>query len=371
MAYKKNTEHAFLRIGKDMKAGRIPSLVLLCGSEEYLVDFYADALIRKYVDKTCEALDLVVLGRDIVTAGRIEENMETLPLMSERKVVYLPGFVDSNGKLPKAFSERQDELKRLFDYAESIRESSGMLLLMTADAQDDERGERALRSSALFRNISEAARAGKAAVYDFGPLDNGQLRAFIEKRFHAAGKEFRPGIPALIAKEAGYGSKNIDYGLYDLENDLRKIIAHSGDEKEITPADVSSVITINPENNVFAMLDAIGKKRKDEAFRLLHNLLQDGSSEFQLLAMITGQLEIMLIACEMKAGGMSLAEIQKTLNKSEHIHEFRTRKALEAGSRFGQGKLKAVLLSAYDVEVNIKTGLMPGPLALEYFIAGI
>lgn len=371
MTYKKNEEHAFLKISRDMKAGKIPSLVLLYGSEEYLVDFYADALIQRYVNKTCEALDLVVLERETVTANSIAENMETLPLMSEKKVVYLPGFIDRNGKMPKAFTDRQDELKRMLEYMESVQGAEGVLLLITAEAQDDERGEKALRSSTLFKRVTEAEKKAKAAIYNFGPLDNSQLRAFIEKRFHAAGKDFRTGIPALIAKEVGYGSKSIDYGLYDLENDLRKIVAHCGEGKEITPADVSSVITINPENNVFAMLDAIGRNRKDEAFRLLHNLLQDGSSEFQLLTMITGQLELMLTTCEMKDKGISLPEIQKILNRSEHIHEFRTRKAFEAGSMFGQGKLRAVLSSAYDVEINIKTGLMSGPLALEYFIAGI
>ena len=42
-------EHAFITIGKDIKAGKIPSLVLLCGKEEYLIRWYTDALIRKYV----------------------------------------------------------------------------------------------------------------------------------------------------------------------------------------------------------------------------------------------------------------------------------------------------------------------------------
>mgnify|MGYP000720801300 CR=1 FL=1 len=33
-------EHAFITIGKDIKAGKIPSLVLLCGKEEYLIRSY-------------------------------------------------------------------------------------------------------------------------------------------------------------------------------------------------------------------------------------------------------------------------------------------------------------------------------------------
>ena len=357
--------HAFIQVGKDIKAGEIPSLVLLYGSEEFLVHFYSDALIAKYVSKASEALDLVTLDREHVTADSIIENMETMPLMSERKVVYLPDFIDANSKLPKSFADSQAEMDKLLEYMTGLEKVDGVLLMMTFANQEDSRAEENIRKTKLFKLINTGGN-----VYDFGMLDHDQLRAFIEKRFHAGGKQFRPGIVSLIVREAGYGNKNIDYGLYDLDNDLRKIIAYCGESTEITPADVSAVITVNPENNVFAMIDAIGRNRKDEAFKLLQNLLQDGSSELQLLGMITKQLEIMLQSCEMKGTGMNLSMIQKELKK-KGIHEYRTQKALEAGNRFGIHELKRILSSAYEVEINIKSGLMPGQLALEYFVAGI
>ena len=60
---------------------------------------------------------------------------------------------------------------------------------------------------------------------------------------------------------------------------------------------------MSPENNVFAMLDAIGRNRKDEAFRLLHNLLDSGTPVYNLLRLITGQLELILSVKEMKDEG--------------------------------------------------------------------
>ena len=124
------------------------------------------------------------------------------------------------------------------------------------------------------------------------------------------------------------------------------------------------------------MIDALSANRKEEAFRLLHNLLLDGSSEMGILAMITDQLELMLTACEMKDDGKSLAEIQKTLGggylgRNKRISEYRTKKALESGSRMGVGNLRRALSGGYQVEHNIKSGLMPGRLALEYFIGSL
>lgn len=365
-------DHAFVRIEKNLKADKIPALVLLCGTEEYLVHHYAETLIGRFTSRASQALDLVTLDRDTVTFNAIVENLETMPLMSERKVVYLPNFFDSKGKMPKAF-EGKGEADKLAEYISGLASGAddgmnaqgGMLLLMTVAKQSDQRIEQSVRKSAVFKAFASAN------TYDFGTLDDGQLRGFIEKRFRSCGKQYRPGIVSLIVREGGYGNKNIDYGLFNLENDLRKIIAHSGSNPEILPEDVASVMTVNPENNIFAMIDAISRNRKDEAFRLLHNLLVDGSSEFQLLAMITRQLELMLTTCELKESGLNLPAIQKEMKRADRVHEFRTQKALETGSRFGRGELKRILASAYEVEPNIKTGLMPGPLALEYFIAGI
>ena len=65
-------------------------------------------------------------------------------------------------------------------------------------------------------------------VYDFQPLKDAQLRSFIEKRFRSAGKSYTSSVINLIMSESGYGNKSIEYSLYNLENDLKKIIAHSG-----------------------------------------------------------------------------------------------------------------------------------------------
>ena len=40
-------EHAFITIEKDLKGGKVPRVVLLCGSEEYLIEWYAQTLVRR------------------------------------------------------------------------------------------------------------------------------------------------------------------------------------------------------------------------------------------------------------------------------------------------------------------------------------
>ena len=113
------------------------------------------------------------------------------------------------------------------------------------------------------------------------------------------------------------------------------------------------------------MLDAIGRNRKDEALRLLHNLLNAGTSVYNLLRLITNQLELILSVKEMKEEGISLSGMQKQLG----IHQFRVKKALSVTGQYSMEDLKNALSSAYEVDHNIKSGLLEGSLALEYFIA--
>ena len=98
-------EHAFITIEKDLKGGKVPRVVLLCGSEEYLIEWYAQTLIRRYVSDACRALDLVRLEGDSLTLERIREGLETVSLMSERKVVFLPDFLPAAGKAVRGFPE--------------------------------------------------------------------------------------------------------------------------------------------------------------------------------------------------------------------------------------------------------------------------
>ena len=65
----KEKEHAFVTIGRDIKEGSIPRLVLLCGKEEYLVRWYADVIIKKYVSESCMPIDLVTLEGEYLEMG--------------------------------------------------------------------------------------------------------------------------------------------------------------------------------------------------------------------------------------------------------------------------------------------------------------
>ncbi len=348
----KEKEHAFVTIEKDLKEGNIPRVVLLCGSEDYLIKWYEEALIKKYVAESAKAMDLTVLEDTAATVERIRESLETVSILSERKVVLLPDFPPAEGKSLKGFSE--GDARELAEFFSAVPEES--LLIITAGEEEEGRKK---------KNTIKAAVEKYGRVYDFTQLKEAHLRGFIEKRLKASGLKYRPSVTEVIMTESGYGNKGMGYSLYNLENDLKKIIACSSGE--IKAEDARSLLSENPENNVFAMLDAIGRNRKDEALRLLHNLLDSNEPVFNLLRLIVSQTELILSLKEMKEEGKSVNEMQKLTG----VHPFRVKKSLPMASRYSRDHLRRVLAEAYKVDENIKTGIFDGNLALEYFIASI
>lgn len=342
-------EHAFQTIAKDLKANKVEPVVALFGREQYLVNWSCEQIVNKYINSACKELDLTVLEGEKITIDAIKEACETFTMMSDKKVVIVKEFTLLEGKKMKGFSDNQE--KELIDYIKHVPE--GCILIITAESAD--------KRKKLFKAISENGKN-----YDFKALSDKALKSFVEKRFRSAGKVTKPSIINEFVQSSGYFHKETDYTLYNLENDVRKIIAYSEGE-EILLSDVLATVSGNIETSVFAMLDAISVGRKDEAFILLNSLLSAGGSVYMVLSLIVSQFETILEVKEMLEEGKNQKQMQGILK----IHEFRIKKAMSFAGRYSVSNLRKILTKAYEIDRSIKTGALEQNLALELFIAQI
>ena len=94
MAYKSSVkeEHAYKRIDKEIKNNSVKNLLLLFGREEYLIHWAVETLIRKYINDACKDLDFSKLDGTVVTLDQIKSNCETLPFLSEKRIVLINDF---------------------------------------------------------------------------------------------------------------------------------------------------------------------------------------------------------------------------------------------------------------------------------------
>ena len=351
MVYKSSAaeEHAYKRIGKEIKSNSVKNLLLLYGKEDFLIHWAVDTLVHNYVNEVSRDLDFSKLDGTALTFDQIRSNCETLPFLSEKRVLLVSDFKLMEGGKTKGIDE--DEEKLLADYLKNLPEYC--MLIITSQGAD--------KRKKIFKTISE-----HGSVYEFGELDEKSLKSYIDKRFKESGKTAKPSVVAHLIAASGYYDKETDYTLYNLENDIKKAIAYN-EGAEVGVDAVENTISGNMDTNVFAMIDSISRDRKDEAFQMLHNLLVSGEKEYKLLALLCSHFEIILSVKEMREEGKSFLEMKEILG----IHEFRIKKAATFAEKYSVSHLRKILRKTYEIDKNIKTGLLESSLALELFIAEI
>jgi len=342
-------EHAYKKIDKDVRNNNIKNLLLLFGREEFLIHWAVDMLVKRYVNEACRDMDFSRIDGASATFEKIRNDCETLPFLSERRVVLVSDFkLMEEGKM-KGFDEAEE--RRLIDYLKHIPEYC--LLIITSGSVD--------KRKRIFKAIAEAG-----GVYEFGELDEKSLKAYIEKRFREAGKTANPSVVAGLIAASGYYDKDTDYTLYNLENDIKKAVAYN-EGPDISMEAVEKTLSGNMDTDVFAMIDSLGRGRKEEAYRILHNLLVSGEQVYRLLALLCSHFEIILSVKEMKEEGKSFSEMKDILG----IHEFWIKKAAAFAEKHSVARLRRILQESYEIDKSIKTGLLEPSLALELFIAEI
>jgi DNA polymerase-3 subunit delta len=341
MAYQRKAPavHAFKRIRDDLDTDSLKNILLFYGREDYLIRWSADKVKERYINPAVEMFDYMKLEGAECSADDIKAACETMPMMSEKRVVAVSDF--------DMAAEDSDELN---GYFENFPDSTTLILISSSP---DKRRK-------LFKTIQKYG-----AEYDFDRLDIPQFKSFIIKRFRNSGMEFDSNVPDMIAEASGYYDKDSDYTIDNLINDIDKIISHSSGR--ISAHDVEETISGNEMRDVFAFADALAAGRKGEALSLLSVLLSYGENTFKLLGLICSQFETVLLVNEMNADGLSVSQ----MHEHTGIHEFRIKKSLSLARRYTSSHLRRILMKAYEVDRNIKSGLSEAETALELLVAAV
>jgi DNA polymerase-3 subunit delta len=373
----RTAEHAFKTIESDLAGGALRGVraALLFGEEGYLTDHYEHAIRGLFIAPGMEALDFSRIDWDARDVGGVAANIaaacDTLPMMSERRVVHVPVPVGDEKSLGFA------DAKSLAKYLENIPDTT-LLILTSASIP---------KTSSLYKAFTAHGRA-----YEFTRLGRPDLTAFVKSRFKRERASAPPDVVSEIIKVSGYLDRDARSDLFRLGSDIANIISYakgggdagSGDvgatEADscgsggvgapvcVTLADVAACMGTSIETDVFAMLDAVSAGRKGDAMELLRNITDRGENTFGLLALLTGQFEIMLGYREMKDRRASMGEIMRALGVKS---EFRLRKASGFADRYSAERLAGLLQRLYRVDRDIKSGLYGERLALTMFVAEI
>lgn len=178
---------------------------------------------------------------------------------------------------------------------------------------------------------------------EFAKLSPAKLEAWLKNKINKANKNISQANLNLLLTYVGDD-------LWLLNNELDKLISFA-EAEEISAEDIKLLVSAKSNDNIFHLVEALGKKDKKQASLLLNQQLKTGANALYLLSMIIRQyrllLKIKLLSHDLN-NSFALAQALK-------IHQFVAEKTLAQSKLYSVEQLKNIYKSLLNLEEKLKS----------------
>lgn len=326
---------------KKIKKGHILPVYLLWGSEGFIKRKILDELKRILIAPEMSPFNLDTFNlKEEDSLKDILGRAEAPPVLSSKRMIIA---LDA-----PYFSEKtkEKEVKMLAGYLENPEEST---CLVFSTFKIDKRTK-----------LTKIMLQKKFAV-SCEPLKEKDLRRWINQRFRQENKTIEEkALESLLIL--------VGNNLYQMDNEINKILTYLGKENKVTEKTVKTLVTpSSPETNIFSLVDNIGKKNKAESLAELQNMLKQNEPPLKILTMIARQFRLLLQVKSLQKENRTKKEILSALR----LPFFVVNKLLMQADNFSYDELARALIMAHKTDLKIKTGRMEPQASLEILLAGI
>ncbi len=338
----------------DFKNNMIGNVILLYGEEDYLINWASDLIIDKNLDEESRKLDLVQLDGAVCTADEILQSARAYSMFSPFRVIEVRDYRPLYQKLDMAGSEELLEFAQKSRTDKNYNDSSIIIFRLSQK-----------HSASLNSYGKKLAKA--CYSYEFHKLDKAELKTHISKRIHQAGNMIGNREMDYLIDLSGYFNRGSEYFLCNINADLERI--NNACENHRVTVDIIDALLIGEDDKyVFNLVDAMMSGNKNKAMTLAVTLASEGQEAiFPIVGLLIKQFEIMYDAIELDNAGMSMNQMAKTCG----VNEFRFKKAYYASKGFRPDRLRKLLIELYNIDKQIKSGLMDVETAFELFVATV
>lgn len=315
---------------QDIKNQDFRQIYLLCGEEAYLRKQYRDRL-RQALGQEGDTMNIHYFEGKDTPVGEVIDLAETLPFFAPRRVI----VVENSGWLSKGG-------EALADYLSRIPETTFLILV---ESQVDKR-------TRLYKEIKKLGR-----ITEFAPQNEETLKRWILGMLKKENKQITAGTLQYLLNRTGTEMEQI-------KNEMEKLLCYTLGQGEITVEAIDAVCTRRIQNQIFDMVEAIGKKEQKQALTLYYDLLTLKEPPMRILALVGRQFNYLLQIKELKSKGYS----QGVMATKTGLHSFVVGKYERQASRFKTEELKQALAACVEADEQVKRGLMPDVMSVELLL---
>src|SRR5699024_7726804 len=318
---------------------------LISGEEPYFIDKLIEHIIDLNIDDTTKDFNLDIIESEKDIYEKIHSSCETLPFFGKYRVVIV-----NNIDLSKTgVSSHSNDLDKLIKYFDNISESTLLFFVM--------RSGKAFKGK-FYKKIQKTGN-----VIDIEKLNFIDLKKYILAVFKDNNLNASDNVIKFIIDRTGYLDKNIDKTLYDINNELIKIIVISKDNNEVTIQNASDVLANSFENNIFKLTDAVGRRDISSIMKLQKSLIAGGMEPFMIFYMIIRQVRNLLFVKELKRRNYTINDGRKKAKISRYEYE----KLLNYIRFWTYKDLRRNIHLCYEVETTFKSKPYNQELVLDLF----
>lgn len=334
-----------LDVWKSIKKGQFSPVYLLYGTEAYLINETKQLLLQYTLNEDELDFNFSQIDLEETPIETALEEVETLPFMGERRLVFMqnPFFLTSD----KTKSKVEHNVKRLEAYLEDPVPFSIVVFIAPYEKLD----ERKKITKELKR---------KATVVEAKKLQEHEFKIWIRDKLNAMKMEMSDQAIDRLLELAGTN-------LMMLNNELDKMMLYVDGTNSISLEIVEKLVAKSLEQNIFSLVDSVLQRNITKTITIYHDLIRQNEEPIKILSVMAGQVRLMYQVKELSRQGYSQQKIASILK----VHPFRVKLALEKTNQFQESELLGLINELADVDYKMKTGQGDKAITLELLLLKI
>ena len=328
------------------------SIYVLQGDDELAIKDFLKVLAAQVEAETQTDLDMEFLDGGVVERAAITQSLNSLSLLSPKRLVVLEKALDVLGD--KAAQDWFEEtLKQL---PQSI-----VFVVLLTDSQRYAKGQMVWQKVGVKHWLRQSlAGCGKATTWLEKALPSQRdMPGWIMKEVEKQGGKFDRRAAVELSNLVGNN-------LFQARQEISKAISYVGRDGTVSREDIRLLCSQSREEDIFALVDAVGTRKADQALSLLQRLLQDLPAQY-IYTMLARQVRILLMARDVMDSGGG----QNELVERAHLHAFVAKKAMAQCRQFTTEELLALYKELDRMDEDSKTGNVTLEVAMETLIADL
>ena len=374
------------KIREQIKQNTLDHAYLLYGTEQKVVKIYRNKLLTALMGTDSleilkQDLNFSYFSGSTVDLDEVATMASSYPFLGEKRVI----LVENS----KAFSK---ECNVLADCIRNLPETTYIIFVENtitdrkkpkkkeADPENTDSGSDKTdldSENADSGSDKEDSDSGKKVLYkaikEVGHIAkiDAQPREFVEnwviRTVSESGKKISKAAFDILLERTGLD-------LMRIENELDKRIAYKGDDTDIMADDVIALVTEDPKDQVFKMIEAMAERNTGLAMHYYLDLLELKCSPQRVLSLIERQMRILIQVKDLRDKGFTSDFIRENVKEIKEIKkDYKTKKYivdkyLKQASKFSQKDISDCLTDCVDLNLKSRTGALTDRMAAELII---